>query len=183
MSYFRRNTVVILVVKGHFILLIIRVESHDAISDRTAKNWYKKFKEGHTNLQEKPSHGKPSVVDHEVLCQRFEAYSATSTRQLSQELGPSRWIIERYLHHLGKTKNDADKCLRFDSKTNRRTFLPTNRNMWRKMDLSVWSKQIKSVVKSRATCTTGGKAQKVRDMGDSLRLMELRGCSPLRAFT
>jgi [histone H3]-lysine36 N-dimethyltransferase SETMAR len=83
--------------------ILREVEGHDAISDRTAQNWYKKFKEGHTDLQEEPRSGRPSVVDHEVICQRIEANPATSTRQLSQELGPSRWTIGRHLHQLGKT--------------------------------------------------------------------------------
>ena len=39
------------------------------------------------------------------------------------------------------------------------------------------------MVKSRATCTTDGKAQKLRNKGDALLLVELRGCSPLRACT
>ena len=79
------------------------VEGHDAISNRTAQNWYKKFKKSHTNLQEEPRPGRPYVVDHDVFCQRIEASTATSTQQLSQELDPSRWTIERHLHQLGKT--------------------------------------------------------------------------------
>jgi len=69
-------------------------KGHDVISDRTAQNWYNKFKKGHTNLQEEQGLGSPSVVDHEVLCQRIEANEAIST-QLSQEL--------RHLHQLEKT--------------------------------------------------------------------------------
>ena len=55
--------------------ILREVEGHDAISDLTAQNWYNKFKKG-------------SVVDHGVICQRIEANPDTSTRQLSQELGP-----------------------------------------------------------------------------------------------
>ena len=51
--------------------ILWEVEDNDAISDRTAQNWYKKFKEDHTNLQEEPRPGRPSVVDHEILCQRI----------------------------------------------------------------------------------------------------------------
>ena len=59
-----------------------------AISDRTAQNSYKKYKEGHTNLHEEPRPERLSVIDYEVICQRIEANPVTSTRQLSQELGP-----------------------------------------------------------------------------------------------
>ena len=55
------------------------VEGYNAISDRTAQNWSKKFKKGHTNLQEKPHLGRPSVVDHEVLCQSSYKYTAIVT--------------------------------------------------------------------------------------------------------
>ena len=85
---------------GH---ILREVESRDAISDRAVQNWYKKFKEGHTNIQEEPRPGKPSIVDHEILCQRIDSNPATSIRQLSQELGPSRWTIGRHLHQLEKT--------------------------------------------------------------------------------
>jgi len=34
--------------------ILREVEGHDAIADRTAQIWYKKFNEGHTNLQEEP---------------------------------------------------------------------------------------------------------------------------------
>ena len=33
--------------------ILREVEGHDVISDRTAENWFKKFKEDHTNLKEK----------------------------------------------------------------------------------------------------------------------------------
>ena len=62
---------------------------------------------GHTNLQEEPRRGRPSVVDYEVLCQRIEANPATSTWQLSQELGSSRLTIGRHLHELG---NASKRC-------------------------------------------------------------------------
>jgi len=47
--------------------ILREVEGHDAISDRTAQKWYKKFNEDYTNLQEKPRPGRPSVVDHKFL--------------------------------------------------------------------------------------------------------------------
>jgi len=54
------------------------------------------------HIQEEPRPERPSVVYYYVLCQRIETNSATNTQQLSQELGPSRLIIERHLHQLGK---------------------------------------------------------------------------------
>jgi len=91
--------------------ILREVEGHDAISDSTAQNWNNKFKEDHTNLQEEPHPGRPSAVDNEILCQRIEANSATSTRQLSQELGSSRWTIRRHLHQFGKTSKRCREVL------------------------------------------------------------------------
>ena len=34
--------------------ILRKVEGHDTISDRTAQNWSKKFKEGHTNIGDEP---------------------------------------------------------------------------------------------------------------------------------
>ena len=70
--------------------ILREVEGHGTIYDHIAQNWYKKFEEGYTNLQEEPQLARPSVVDHDVLCQRIEANPTTSIRQLSQELGLSR---------------------------------------------------------------------------------------------
>jgi len=42
-----RNTV-------HAARILREIAGHDAISDLTALNWYKKFTEGHTNLQAEP---------------------------------------------------------------------------------------------------------------------------------
>jgi len=39
------------------------------------------------------------------------------------------------------------------------------------------------VIKSQATCETGGKALKLRKKDDALRLVELRGCYPLGTYT
>ena len=46
--------------------ILREVEGHDAISNRIAQNWYKKFMEGHTNLQEEPRPGRLSNEDREV---------------------------------------------------------------------------------------------------------------------
>ena len=56
------------------------------------------------NLKEEPCPRRLYVADHEVLCQRIEPNPATSTRQLSQELGSSRWAIGRHLQKLVKTR-------------------------------------------------------------------------------
>lgn len=77
------------------------VEGTGSVNERTAQNWFKRFKEGDTTLQEKPRSGRPSVVDNEVLLEAIQHQPSSSTRALSAELGPSQSTINRHLHQLG----------------------------------------------------------------------------------
>ena len=77
-------------------------EGENSISDRTAQNWFKRFKEGDLSLQIQHRCGRPSTVDFQALREAVEAYPSTSTRRLSSDLGPSKDTICRALHQLQK---------------------------------------------------------------------------------
>ncbi|GBL93826.1 hypothetical protein AVEN_153598-1 [Araneus ventricosus] len=76
------------------------VEGHYKISDRTAQNWYKRFKGGVLSLEIKPRSGRPSVVNLQDLKQKVGMNPTTSTHKLSEELGPSKGTICRALYKL-----------------------------------------------------------------------------------
>ena len=82
---------------------IREVEGNKAISDRTAQNWFKRFKGGDLSLEVKPRSGRPSVVDYDALKRKLEENPNTSTRKLSEELGSSKDTISRALHKLQRT--------------------------------------------------------------------------------
>jgi transposase len=58
---------------------ICEVEGEDVISNRTAQNWFKRFNDGDTSLEDEPRSGSPVTVDSEALREAVGANSATST--------------------------------------------------------------------------------------------------------
>ena len=54
--------------------ILKEIEGQHVISDRTTQNWYKKFRKGQSDLQEKRCSRKPSVVDQEIDCRRIHIY-------------------------------------------------------------------------------------------------------------
>jgi histone-lysine N-methyltransferase SETMAR len=83
---------------------IYEVEDEDVISNRTAQNWFKRFNDGDTSLEDEPRSGRPVIVDSEALREAVGANSATSTRRLSVELDIPWKSVVRHLHQLGKVK-------------------------------------------------------------------------------
>lgn len=73
-----------------------------AVVDRTAQNWFKRFKEGDFDLDDKPRSGRPSEFDMEQLKELIEQDPRQTTLCLAEHFGCSHTTIERYLHVLGK---------------------------------------------------------------------------------
>lgn len=72
------------------------------VSTRTAQNWFKRFKEGRTSLDDSARSGRPVEVDSDALREAVNANPGTSTRRLSDELGVSHMTAARHLHRIGK---------------------------------------------------------------------------------
>ncbi|XP_052824371.1 histone-lysine N-methyltransferase SETMAR-like [Octopus bimaculoides] len=69
------------------------MEGSGTVNKRVAQNWFRRFKDGDTSLEDKPSSGRPSVVEDEILLEMFEQQLSTSTRTLSSVLGPSHSTV------------------------------------------------------------------------------------------
>jgi hypothetical protein len=72
--------------------------------NRTAQNWFKRFNDGDTSLEDEPRFGSSVTVDSEALREAVGANPATSTRWLPAELDIPRTSVVRHLHQLGKVK-------------------------------------------------------------------------------
>lgn len=81
---------------------ICEVEGEGVINVRTAQRWFKTFRAGYTSLERKKGSGRPSVVNHEVLRKAVEDNPSITTRQLSDDLGPSQPTIVRHLSKINK---------------------------------------------------------------------------------
>jgi transposase len=83
---------------------IHEAEGEGVISNLIAQNWFKRFNDGDTSLEDEPRSGSPVTVNSEFLREAVGANPTTSTRRLSAELDIPRTSVVRHLHQLGKIK-------------------------------------------------------------------------------
>lgn len=91
---------------GHNVAEAIRnihkAKGEAALKKSVAYEWFKKFKDGVTDVNDKPRVGRPNTSNSEVLREAVEADPSKSVRRLSSELGISKSGVHRHLHELGK---------------------------------------------------------------------------------
>ncbi|KAF7623488.1 HTH_48 domain-containing protein [Meloidogyne graminicola] len=76
----------------------------------TAKNWFKKFRDGKEDLTNKECLGRPPTININPVLPAIEADPTLSTRMLGDEVDCSHTQVARILH-------EAAKKLYFASKT------------------------------------------------------------------
>jgi histone-lysine N-methyltransferase SETMAR len=81
---------------------ICDVEGEDAVNERTAQRWFKWFVSGNLSLEDEQRPGQPWIWDSEATKEAAEQQPSTSTRRLSDTLGPSKSTIHRHLTALGR---------------------------------------------------------------------------------
>jgi hypothetical protein len=79
------------------------------VSSQIAHNWFKRFSDRDTSLEDEPHSGRPVTVDSKALCEAVGNNQATSIRQLSAELNILRTLVVRHLHQLGKVKKRSQE--------------------------------------------------------------------------
>jgi transposase len=78
------------------------VEGEGAVNECTAQRWFKRFASGKLSLKDEQHLGRPRTWDSETTKEAAEQQPSTSTRRLSETLGPSKSTIHRHLTALGK---------------------------------------------------------------------------------
>jgi hypothetical protein len=78
------------------------VEGKSAVNERTAQRWFKRFASGNLSLEDEHRSGRPRIWDNEATKEAAEQQPSTSSRRLSDTLGPSKSTILRHLTALGK---------------------------------------------------------------------------------
>uniref|UniRef100_A0A914H940 Mos1 transposase HTH domain-containing protein n=1 Tax=Globodera rostochiensis TaxID=31243 RepID=A0A914H940_GLORO len=74
-----------------------------AVSLRTTKNWFSKFRQGDESLEDQPRSGRPQEIDREALLEHVEANPTKSTRMLAADFDCGHVQIAEILHELGKS--------------------------------------------------------------------------------
>ena len=75
----------------------------DALSTRTVRHWFSRFKNGDFELEDLPRSGIPSLVDMDFLKQLIEGDPRLTARCLAERLGCSHTTVETHLSELGIT--------------------------------------------------------------------------------
>jgi hypothetical protein len=78
------------------------VEGEGAVNERTAQRWFKRFVSGNLSLEDEQRPGRPWIWDSEATKEAAEEQPSTSSRRLSDTLGPSKSTTHRHLPALGK---------------------------------------------------------------------------------
>ena len=68
-----------------------------AIAERTARDWYAKFKNGNFDLKDAPRSGRPVEFDEERLNQLLHENPRQTTRELAEKMECSHTAIEKFL--------------------------------------------------------------------------------------
>lgn len=74
----------------------------DVVSHQTVRNWFKRFKCGNYDIEDKSRSGRPSELDDEALQQLVESNPRLTSREMAVTLGCDQSTIVRHLHTLGK---------------------------------------------------------------------------------
>ena len=80
---------------------ICDVEGVGAVSKSTANNWFRRFQNGDTDLEDRPRTGRPEELDDEALLEEVEEDPKASTRDLSAVLSCHYSTVDRHLRQLG----------------------------------------------------------------------------------
>jgi hypothetical protein len=78
------------------------VEDEGAVNERTAQRWFKRFASSNLSLENEQRPRRPRIWDSEATKEAAEQQPSTSTRRLSDTLGPSKSTIHLHLTALGK---------------------------------------------------------------------------------
>lgn len=83
---------------------IVAAFGEDSVKERTVRYWFKKFKDGDTNLDNE-ERGRPgSAIDDDQLKELVEADPRTTVRMLAEELEVSIGTVSNHLRQIGKSK-------------------------------------------------------------------------------
>lgn len=106
------------------------------VSMSTVHDWFKKFKAGHYEVEDKERSGRPSVLNNDELREQVEGDPCQTAREMSSKLGCHHSTVVRHLAEIGKVSkrnvwvphslSERDKIRRMETCTEllsrRRTF-------------------------------------------------------------
>ena len=83
---------------------ISAVHGENAIVERTASDWYAKFKKENIDLKDTPRSGRPIELDKKRFNQFLHEDSSQTIRELAEKIECSHTAIGKHLHSMGKVQ-------------------------------------------------------------------------------
>ena len=80
------------------------VYGENAVPERTARNWFTKFKDGNFDLEDASRSGRPVEFNENRLNQLLHEDARQTTRELSERMDCSQMTIVRHLRTMGKVQ-------------------------------------------------------------------------------
>ena len=74
----------------------------DAVKERTARNWFKKFSSGDENLDDAPRSGRPISISNDELRKAVESNSNLTCHELGLKFHVNEETIRLHMHQIGK---------------------------------------------------------------------------------
>ncbi|KFD67946.1 hypothetical protein M514_19823 [Trichuris suis] len=84
------------------------VYGEEAISDRAARKWFSRFREGNFDLSDSARSERPSDFDEEKLNALVHENPRQSTRELAEKIGCGHVTVSRHLLSMGKVLFSLD---------------------------------------------------------------------------
>ncbi|VDN35483.1 unnamed protein product, partial [Cylicostephanus goldi] len=75
-----------------------------SVSEWTVRRWFKKFKDGDKNLEDKEGRGRPSLLDDDHLKTMVEDDPHLTVREIAEDLGVGHSTVAEHLSKIGKVK-------------------------------------------------------------------------------
>lgn len=78
-----------------------KVYGNAALSETTCRDWFRRFKDGDFDVDDRPREGRPKTFEDAKLEALLEEDSCQTQEELASELGVTRQAVSKRLHALG----------------------------------------------------------------------------------
>ena len=88
--------------------MLVEVYSDTAPTDKSCREWFRRFKDGNFNVEDKPRFGQPKKFDKELKALLEEDQSQTQQEELAESLGVTQQIVFVRLRAMGMIQKQGN---------------------------------------------------------------------------
>lgn len=80
---------------------LLKVFGDDAVSERTCRNRFQKFKAGDRSLEDRPRSGRPSAIDDDILLNILKENPFLTSSEIAEKLNVAQQTVSDHIQRLG----------------------------------------------------------------------------------